>query len=461
MADSTRMHNAMEALKISDNQNVGLHAALHAHQANAHKGLQIATPSLLGIPVEIRNMVYRHLLLVTKVRKQTINPEFDNEPYPERPYFAMGRPPTLLEGVSIWNVEYDLETALLFVNRTVHSEASSTLNENNDWVSVTVNVPNFSAHLRGAGFKILTSRSTDVTSSPTFKNAALRVEVSYRLSSHGRDHFLCSSVDLPGLCRALSLTYGYATAKLKLTLSPCKKGVTLQYQEEREWKLLGPFTELPRRPRDLKVAGAESARVTQWRLKIDPTVDEKVLELISNYRNESNTALQQGSWKLAQDKAYSCLGIIEAFIKCDPKIPEHTRFKKCREILGNIPGDCVSNIVLVRLKLGDTQGALKKSEQIRLDELPTSSEFDTCLRQAMLCVALRQTERAMNRFKAAYVRSPSDPQLMEELEAFERRLESGHYKDKVIHRQQVRRLLGRPPPDPFSPEGFAYREFIP
>ena len=147
----------------------------------------------LDLPAEIRNMVYENLLLVESVCTQTVNPAFDDEPYTSPPYSAVGDHSTL-QGVSIWDVEYKLETAILAVNRQVHDEASIVLNEENVWASITVKDATFPAQLKKAGFKILAAGRANI-----IKNPALKVRLSFQPFRSTRDSSSKVNVTMSGM----------------------------------------------------------------------------------------------------------------------------------------------------------------------------------------------------------------------------------------------------------------------
>lgn len=409
----------MSTSNASGKQVVGRRAAVNAYQASAHKGLQSTTASLPGLPGELGDNVYQTLVLVEKGRTQTINPAFDEKPF-SSPLGFDRVTPGIVQGYSLWNVKYDLDTAILRVNRKVHREAFDIFAKNG-WVSITVNVKGFSAQLQKAGFKVLTPADANYVKRP-----ALKIQISYDVNSSEEDQFCCPTIELPELCRALSLTSEYDKAKLLLTVvertADEAKDTTVYHQETREWELISAFTETLVTPKYLEIVGSTSAKVKEWKESFDGNTqknEEAVMKMITDELDGSDAALEAGRWREAHDKALSCQGLIDIAIKCDV---DRRRYENLVPNFPTITSQCTSNIALARLKLGDAKGAYEKCLQIGWEVLPSDCKLNAYLRKAMAAAASRHFIVADSSFKAAYKISPSHPQLRKELKAFEEQL---------------------------------------
>lgn len=78
----------------------------------------------LDLAPEIRNKIYRLLLLSENARVTKLNPDFENSKSDSEPFVASPREPHRHTG-SLWNLNcwistYKFETALLRVNHLVH-----------------------------------------------------------------------------------------------------------------------------------------------------------------------------------------------------------------------------------------------------------------------------------------------------------------------------------------------------
>lgn len=224
----------------------------------------------------------------------------------------------------------------------------------------------------------------------------------------------------------LSLTSHYDTAKLQLTICerPAEeaKVTKVTHQETREWELIVAFTETIVKPRSIEITGSTSAKIAKWLQNFDGTIQESeevVTKKINDKLAESNTALQAECWQEAHDKALSCQGLMDIATKCDVA---RRRYENIVPNFPSIGSQCLSNISLARLKLGDAEGAYKNCRQIKLRVLPQRCLFDAHLREAMAAVASNHFPNAYRRFKAAHKISPSHPQPREELMAFEEHL---------------------------------------
>lgn len=402
-------------------------------------------------------MVYEYLLLVENTHTQTKNDIFDDTPFFPAPG-ADHRPLGTLQGVSLWNVKYNLETALFFVNREVSRETSEICRKNT-WIRISVNVDMFSAQLQVAGFNILAPRPHDNTRYPALA-LALDVNVIFDSRSPGQDDFFCLSVDLPGLCRALSLTSGFENASLKFTMAPCPANSSVRYREAQEWRFLGPFTELFAKPRSLDVVGIEPTRIDDLFQNFHESArgkDENVhlTKVIPGHWNESEKARQKKRWQEAHDEALTCLGLINVVHV------HNTVRRRLYSVSADISDDCLFNIIRTRLKLGDVDGADKMFRKLSLrSDSPERSLFIAHLLEAMVNAAKENHGDAISSFGQAHLMFriisfvPSDPnleqlekELKEELNAFEKRLmqhtavddETRKNNQKIL--QEVRKLL--------------------
>ncbi|KAI4125578.1 MAG: hypothetical protein LQ347_005334 [Umbilicaria vellea] len=363
-------------------------------------------------------MVLEYLLLAERVRTQIIHPKFDDRMFHSLPDVDEATPGNV-QGLNPWIVECRLETAVLSMKEV--QEDAHAIFEKNNWVHITVNVGDFSAQLRKTGFEVLTSRRAQAIKSHSFE-----MKISFDVTTRGEDKFFWPSIELSTLFHALSLTTYYDKAKVQLTFCarPGDEVRTISFaqHEAREWELIGPFAEALVKPRSVEIIGSRSVKVANFLRDFDGTIqksDVVVVKIANDKLDESTTALQAECWQEAYEKAVSCIGLIDITLKCDV---EGQRYANVVPQLESMLAQCMSNITLARLRLGDAEGAVRKSHQIIVDALPPDCKFDGILRQAMAAAAIDDLSIALWYFDAASKLSPSHPQLREELEAFKGRL---------------------------------------
>ncbi len=112
----------------------------------------------LDLAPEIRNKVYRLLLLSENARVSQLNPVFeesvsDSEPFKCFPGEPQGGPSSL-QGVNYRISTYNFETAILRVSHLVHQEAAAIFDKNL-WVIVSIDGQGFSSELKRAGYPVV------------------------------------------------------------------------------------------------------------------------------------------------------------------------------------------------------------------------------------------------------------------------------------------------------------------
>ena len=113
----------------------------------------------LDLPGEIRNRIYRNLLVTRYVATRVPNPEYlasraENEPIghpPESSSTAVGT----LRCKNIWKAQCGFQMALLRANRQIHQEAFTIFRDENQWVVLESNKPGFGKALVENGFNVV------------------------------------------------------------------------------------------------------------------------------------------------------------------------------------------------------------------------------------------------------------------------------------------------------------------
>ena len=370
-------------------------------------------PELLDLPPELR----------TKIWEQTLMPAGErllNQLFEHKPPFARVANPYRgeVQGLSLWTIEPTFDTAIVRVSQGVNKEASSIVGKI-EWVSVTVNVNRYSSRLENRGFIApLAVRPRGIN----FGEPGLEVDIKFGLNPPGKDKFFCSSLELPGLCRALSLSAGYSSAELCLKMGRCGKASD-DIQRSRESDILGPFTNPIGQPRKVTLEGCMTEEILTWAKNVNengPTSSEVVQQITSDLLARSNDLIGCKSWHEAHDKALSCIGLIDIALKYDGRGPLY--YTDITHPLKRTCSLCLSNMILARLKLNNAQGAFNKVVQLEghLVYLIWDVEHSTAnMRIGMVNAKLGRNRVAMNYFYCAYRHSPRDPNVIEELQAFQ------------------------------------------
>ncbi|KAI9698804.1 MAG: hypothetical protein M1836_003914 [Candelina mexicana] len=200
--------------------------------------------SLMGLPGEIRNKIYRELLRSEKCLTKRSNPVFEDSESESEPWTEVHKPhgeASTIQGVSPWLARYEFQTAILRVNSQIHKEAIGILYNDNLWVAVTVNDPLFSENMKAAGFPVICCSPVDhITKSKSSLKVAIRFPYNTKPPNDMRA-FLLAHDSLPGLVRALWLTRGMRDLVVALDLIPV---VHPQYTKMIEEHLLAPFEQL-------------------------------------------------------------------------------------------------------------------------------------------------------------------------------------------------------------------------
>ena len=109
-----------------------------------------------------------------------------------------------MQGVSLWTIKSKVEPAIMSVSKEIRDEASNVVKKF-EWARITVDVDYYSTQLQERGF-IMSANDANKIPGKSSIEPVLEVDVKFGGDPPGKDQFFCSSVELPGLCRALSLT---------------------------------------------------------------------------------------------------------------------------------------------------------------------------------------------------------------------------------------------------------------
>ena len=339
-----------------------------------------------------------------------------------------------VQGVSLWAIEPTIDTAIASVSRGINKEVSSIVGKI-EWVSVTVDVNRYSSQLEIRGFIALFAGRPR---GKNFGEPGLEVDIKFGLNPPGKDKFFCSSLELPGLCRALSLSAGYSSAELCLKMGRCGKASD-DIQRSRESDLLGPFTSPIGQPGKVTVEGCMTEEILAWAKKVNengPTSSKVVQEITSNLLARSNELIKCESWQQAHDEALYCIGLIDIALKYGTYYTDLGNHLKRTTLRG------LSNMILARLKLNDAEGAFNKVMQIE-DHLPIlrgeADHSTASMRIGMVNAKLGNNRVAMDYFFYAYRYPPRDSQLTKELQAFQQGMKEK--KDATAHEEHMVKVI--------------------
>ncbi|KAA6411542.1 MAG: hypothetical protein FRX48_04822 [Lasallia pustulata] len=383
-------------------------------------------PELLDLPPELR----------TKIWEQTLMPAGErllNQLFEHKPPFARVANPYRgeVQGLSLWTIEPTFDTAIVRVSQGVNKEASSIVGKI-EWVSVTVDVNGYSSRLESGGF-IAPFAMTPFAMTPraetpgkNFGEAGLEVDVKFGLNPPGKDKFFCSTLELPGLCRALSLTAGYSSAQLCLKMGKCGNASD-DIRRSRESDIVGPFTNPIGQPGRVTVEGCMTEEILTWAKEVNKnraTSSTRVQQIISDLLARSDESIELESWHEAHDRALSCIGLIDIALKYDAI--QHLYYTDIYNYLRRTNALCLSNMILASLKLNDATLAFTYVIQIKdnLVDLRGEVGLSTAnMRIGMVHAKLGNNRDAMDYFSPAYHHPPQDPQVIEELQAFRQGME--------------------------------------
>ncbi|KAJ9618948.1 hypothetical protein H2203_008764 [Taxawa tesnikishii (nom. ined.)] len=175
------------------------------------KAVNRAIFRFLDLPAEIRNEIYQLLLAAPFNHDIAENPDFELHPTESEPirdgnvdFQPYGLPGTI-QGVCARRMSYN--KTVLKLNRQTHGEAMDVLKKTDSyWLIVSINVDNYSAKMRAAGFPVLLRNDGSSLTKPL---ARFNVSINdYPTLTGQQDTFIIHPQDLAMLARALWLTRG-------------------------------------------------------------------------------------------------------------------------------------------------------------------------------------------------------------------------------------------------------------
>ncbi|KAK3178198.1 hypothetical protein OEA41_000331 [Lepraria neglecta] len=144
-------------------------------------------PGFLDLPIEIRNEIYRELLISPCVSRRVSNPAYYSSAIESEP---IGSPPP--EDAEVGTL------SILSVNRRIYQEASKVMGTENHWIIIQVNKAGFGKDMKDHGFGVIYSKLDCIA-------PALTVSVFYPslISRDKVDTFLMANAGYSQLPRAL------------------------------------------------------------------------------------------------------------------------------------------------------------------------------------------------------------------------------------------------------------------
>lgn len=159
------------------------------------------TAGLLSLSLELRQEIYRCLLLEDDAPIESPNPVFE-EPIHSHPFTGGHEPhggPDKLQRVNPWIEPVDL--SIFEVNRQISKEAQSFIfSEESHWVCVSINSKGFCHQLKEAGFPVFFRRSFKRITKPALK---ITIQIASLKALRQKDNFVVGELARSQLMRAL------------------------------------------------------------------------------------------------------------------------------------------------------------------------------------------------------------------------------------------------------------------
>ncbi|CAF9906279.1 hypothetical protein IMSHALPRED_004154 [Imshaugia aleurites] len=396
--------------------------------------LPIPKPSLLTLPLELRNEIYRHLLSTRLTRLE----------------------------LGLGLARYDLQLAILATNRQIHDEGTAILRENK-FISIVTSWTSFKQDIlvQGKFPTIVEGQIHDTVRLPApymivvldFMGGDSNPDVFY-------DYLTCLD-DLPHLCRLLfyaSCQFGNFTVLMNITLAihdpsgEPKTVVPKKLQEE----LMMPFAVL-KGLGQLTVKGARNNAVEKGlrkAMKIPNPTAAEYLESAAKLKDAGNVAFKAGDYRgsirsyiqayeamhfIVEDKRFAIM--LDGYFASSPLIGGRFKGQRGDLVRHHLGSQLNWNILQAYLKMEDWEQAYLWGERAISDfehmdvqqsivdgtpNLVTSAEkAKVYWRMAVASKALDRRQVWVRSLMKAYSFAPHDVAIQREMEALERRLEKG------------------------------------
>lgn len=128
------------------------------------------------MPLEIRNEIYRNLLVYHRVSKRVPNPAYHNSPTESEPIVTRPDPKAIEIGKvgcqNIWIHTFDYHVSIMVTNRPIYAETKRLMRTENAWITVAVNKNGFGKDMKDHGFGVVSCRGLDHVT-----QAALKISI--------------------------------------------------------------------------------------------------------------------------------------------------------------------------------------------------------------------------------------------------------------------------------------------
>ncbi|KAF6217637.1 hypothetical protein HO133_006739 [Letharia lupina] len=387
-------------------------------------------PSLLGIPLELRNEIYRNLLSTGRNRID----------------LGLGR------------ARYSLQTAVLATNRQIHDEATAVLRENR-FINIITSWTSFKQDILVQGKFPIIAEGDDRSPSPESHMLVLLDFMGDVDTSRLYAYVTCLA-DLPHLCRLLfyasSLSPNFSSL-LHVTLAirdPQGRAEKTVVPKALQEALMMPFAVL-KGLHGLTIKGARNKAVEKELRKAmgvpNPTAAE-YLEAAAGLKDAGNAAFKVGDYALSiriYIQAYEAMHFIvegkrfaimlDGYFASNPLTGGRFEGQRGDLVRHHLGSQLSWNILAAYLKMEDWEQAYFWGEraisdieyadvqQSILDGTPNlvtgAEKAKVYWRMAVASQALDRKQVWARSLMKAYMFAPQDKTIMREMEALEKRLQ--------------------------------------
>ena len=364
----------------------------------------------LDLPAEIRNQIYRNLLVTQHVMRRFPNPSYLNSRTESEPIDNVLEPSTERVGTvrcqNIWKIESKFEMAILRVSRQVYKEAHGIFQNENQWVVLGSNKPGFSEAIRDHGFNVVYCGEVEHIKNPILIIAVIFPSLNL---AEAINSCIMTTVDIDQLSRALWTAKGMEGMVLQLILPP-----GLSESPNMEDILIEPFC-LVRGIRHAEVTGSPKFAERLPKAAREPFENgAEILAEMAQVCSVVQSYKEQDRW-------------IEAAEACELTI---TFLADCYKVYGsNIIED--NDQVFAQIRLVAVKFALDLSEArsclrqyklglkyaeyaLRISPVPPPM-FQICLLRGQAYTGLKQHTEAMRDLLDAQERKPQDSAMLKAL----------------------------------------------
>ena len=374
--------------------------------------------SLLDLPGEIRNRIYRNLLVTPYVAARVPNPEYlasraESEPI-NHPSEPLSRAVGTLRCKNIWKAECDFGMAILRVNRQIHQEAFTIFRDENRWIVLESNKPGFGRALRKNGFNVVYCGDVGQIETPILLTIAVLFPT---LDTGTIDTCILSPIDIDQLPRALWTAVGMEGIILRLCLSP-----GLSEKPDIEDVLVQPFT-LVRGIRAADVIGSPKFADSLPEVVRNPYENSAhVLGEMTQFITVVQSEKEQGLWLSAAETCEMTITFLadcykvygSDFIESNVQV-----FSQIRLVTVKFAMDLSE----LRSSMRQYETGLKYAKYALRIALPPTPLYRLHLLRGQAYTGMKQHTKAMRDLLTAQEYNPGDPVVLSALSTLKKSLD--------------------------------------